>query len=117
MGCRGWGEGRGTYPFLFLRLTFGTRRRLILLAGFFAGGLGALGGFAEELGSQHRLMDGIGGNMGFVGIIVALLARMNPVAAIPVAPHEHYADRFRAVGFRHVRCRDVNFHGDAGLCY
>jgi putative SOS response-associated peptidase YedK len=25
----------GTYPFLFLRLTFGTRRRLILLAGFF----------------------------------------------------------------------------------
>jgi hypothetical protein len=31
----GWGESGGTYPFLFLRLTFGTRRQLILLAGFF----------------------------------------------------------------------------------
>jgi hypothetical protein len=35
MGCRGWGESGGTYPLLFLRLTFVTRRRLILLAGFF----------------------------------------------------------------------------------
>jgi hypothetical protein len=35
MGCRGWGESGGTYPFLFLRLTFGTRRRLILLGGIF----------------------------------------------------------------------------------
>lgn len=57
----------------------------IVLAGFLAGGLGALAGLAEELGSQHRLMDGISGNVGFVGIIVALLARMNPLAAIPVA--------------------------------
>jgi ABC-type uncharacterized transport system permease subunit len=56
-----------------------------IMAGFFAGGLGALAGLAEELGSQHRLMDGISGNMGFVGIIVALLSRMNPLAAIPVA--------------------------------
>jgi ABC-type uncharacterized transport system permease subunit len=56
-----------------------------VLAGFLAGGLGALAGMVEALGSQHRLMDGISGNMGFWGIIVALLARLNPIAAVPVA--------------------------------
>jgi ABC-type uncharacterized transport system permease subunit len=59
--------------------------RRMVLAGFLAGGLGALAGMVEALGSQHRLMDGISGGMGFVGIIVALLARLNPVAAVPVA--------------------------------
>lgn len=59
--------------------------RRMMLAGFFAGGLGALAGMAEALGSQHRLMDGISGNMGFVGIIVALLSRLNPLATVPVA--------------------------------
>ncbi len=39
----------------------------------------------EVLGVQHRLMDGISGGVGFVGIIVALLARLNPLAALPVA--------------------------------
>src|SRR5260370_1120288 len=46
----------------------------IVLAAFFAGGLGALAGLVEVLGSQHRLMDGIGGGIGFLGIVVALLA-------------------------------------------
>jgi general nucleoside transport system permease protein len=57
----------------------------LMLAAFFAGGLGALAGMVEILGSQHRLMDGISGGMGFVGIIVALLARLNPLAVIPTA--------------------------------
>ena len=34
---------------------------------------------------QHRLMDGISGGVGFVGIVVALLARLNPLAVIPTA--------------------------------
>jgi len=59
--------------------------RRMVFAGFFAGGLGALAGMVEALGSQHRLMDGISGSMGFVGIIVALLSRLNPLAVIPVA--------------------------------
>ncbi|HXW61784.1 MAG TPA: ABC transporter permease [Candidatus Acidoferrales bacterium] len=59
--------------------------RRMMLAGFFAGGLGALAGMVEVLGSQHRLMDGISGNMGFVGIIVALLSRLNPLATVPIA--------------------------------
>ncbi|HTW23481.1 MAG TPA: ABC transporter permease [Candidatus Baltobacteraceae bacterium] len=57
----------------------------VVLAAFFAGGLGALAGTTEVLGVQHRLMDGISGGVGFVGIIVALLARLNPVAVIPTA--------------------------------
>jgi general nucleoside transport system permease protein len=56
-----------------------------MLAAFFAGGLGALAGMVEVLGAQHRLMDGISGGVGFVGIIVALLARLNPLAVIPTA--------------------------------
>ena len=59
--------------------------RRLVLAAFFAGGLGGLAGMVEVLGSQHRLMDGISGGVGFVGIIVALLARLNPVAVIPTA--------------------------------
>jgi general nucleoside transport system permease protein len=59
--------------------------RRILLSSFFAGGLGGLAGMVEALGVQHRLMDGISGGVGFVGIIVALLARLNPIAVIPTA--------------------------------
>jgi len=59
--------------------------RRLVLAAFFAGGLGGLAGMAEVLGAQHRLMDGISGGVGFVGIIVALLARLNPLAVIPTA--------------------------------
>jgi general nucleoside transport system permease protein len=59
--------------------------RRLALAAFFAGGLGALAGTVEVLGSQHRLMDGISGGVGFVGVIVALLARLNPIVAVPVA--------------------------------
>jgi general nucleoside transport system permease protein len=59
-------------------------RRLVLSA-FLGGGLGGLAGMVEVLGSQHRLMDGISGGVGFVGIVVALLARLNPIAVIPTA--------------------------------
>lgn len=59
--------------------------RRLVLAAFFAGGLGGLAGMSEVLGSQHRLMDGISGGMGFVGIIVALLARLDPLAVLPTA--------------------------------
>jgi general nucleoside transport system permease protein len=59
--------------------------RRLVLAAFLAGGLGGLAGMVEVLGSQHRLMDGISGGVGFVGIVVALLARLNPLAVIPTA--------------------------------
>jgi general nucleoside transport system permease protein len=59
--------------------------RKLMLAAFFAGGLGGVAGLTEVLGSQHRLMDGISGGVGFVGVVVALLARLNPLAVIPTA--------------------------------
>ncbi len=39
----------------------------------------------ELLGVQHRLVDGMSGGVGFIGIVVALLARLNPIAVIPTA--------------------------------
>ena len=56
-----------------------------VLAAFLAGGLGALAGLVEVLGTQHRLLDGLSGGVGFIGIVVALLARLNPLAVVPVA--------------------------------
>ncbi len=59
--------------------------RRVLLASVLAGGLGALAGMAELLGVQHRLVDGMGGGVGFTGVVVALLARLNPLAVVPLA--------------------------------
>ena len=60
-------------------------RSRILISALIAGGLGALAGLTELLGAQHRLMDGISGGVGFTGVIVALLARLNPLAVLPTA--------------------------------
>jgi simple sugar transport system permease protein len=59
--------------------------RRIVFAACMAGGLGSLAGMVEVLGAQHRLIDGISGGVGFVGIIVALLAQLNPLAVLPTA--------------------------------
>src|ERR1700685_2897658 len=74
----------GFNPFAARYAGINVARRLVLAA-FLAGGLGALAGTVEVLGSQHRLMDGISGGVGFTGIIVALLAKLNPLAVIPAA--------------------------------
>jgi general nucleoside transport system permease protein len=59
--------------------------RRTLLAAALSGGLAALAGLTEILGVQHRLMDGISGGVGFTGVIVALLAELNPIAVLPTA--------------------------------
>lgn len=56
-----------------------------LQAAMLAGALGALAGLAQVLGVQYRLMDGMSGGIGFIGIVVALLARLNPAGVVPVA--------------------------------
>jgi simple sugar transport system permease protein len=50
-------------------------RRTLLAAGV-CGGLGALAGPVEVLGNQHRLLDGVGEGIGFVGIAAALLGKL-----------------------------------------
>lgn len=60
-----------------------TRRQMgAMLAG---GGLAALAGLCAVLGVQHRLMDGLSGGVGFLGVVVALLARLDPLAVVPTA--------------------------------
>lgn len=56
-----------------------------VLAAFLAGGVGALAGLTEVLGTQHRLLEGLSGGTGFIGIVVALLAKLNPLAVVPTA--------------------------------
>lgn len=59
--------------------------RRMVAAALIGGGLGGVAGMTELLGAQHRLMDGISGGVGFLGLIVALLARLNPLAVLPTA--------------------------------
>ena len=59
--------------------------RRLLQAAMLAGALGALAGLVQVLGVQYRLMDGMSGGIGFVGIVVALLARLHPLWVLPVA--------------------------------
>lgn len=50
--------------------------RRILLAAAMCGGLAGLAGPVEVLGNQHRLLDGVGEGLGFVGIVAALLGKL-----------------------------------------
>jgi general nucleoside transport system permease protein len=47
-----------------------------LLASGVCGGLAALAGPVEILGNQHRLLDGVGEGLGFIGIVAALLGKL-----------------------------------------
>ncbi|MCF8528248.1 MAG: hypothetical protein K9G24_02775 [Candidatus Nanopelagicales bacterium] len=53
----------------------------LMISGAFAG----LAGGALLTGGNHRLQPGISENVGWDGLLVALVARNNPVVAIPVA--------------------------------
>jgi simple sugar transport system permease protein len=58
--------------------------RIIVAALCLSGALAGLAGAGELLGVQHRLQDGLATGLGFMGIIVAFVARLN-VLAVPLA--------------------------------
>mgnify|MGYP001044195674 CR=1 FL=1 len=63
-------------------INVGTRQ---LLASFLAGGLAAMAGTVDILGVHHRLVDGLAEGTGFVGIVVALLGKLNPIGCVIAA--------------------------------
>jgi ABC-type uncharacterized transport system permease subunit len=59
--------------------------RLILITCFLAGGAAGLAGMVEVAAVQGRTNANLAAGYGFTGILVAFLARHNPLAIIPVA--------------------------------
>lgn len=59
--------------------------RNLILSSLFAGGLAGLAGYVEVAGVQHKLMDGISSNYGYLAIMVALLGKNHPLGVVIVA--------------------------------
>jgi simple sugar transport system permease protein len=59
--------------------------RNTILVMMFSGALAGLGGMSEIGGVVHRLQAAISPGYGFTGIIIAWLAKLNPIVVIPVA--------------------------------
>ncbi len=60
-------------------------KRMIILSMVISGGLAGLAGMSEVSGVIHRLQEHISPGYGFTAIIVAWLARLNPLGVIVVA--------------------------------
>jgi simple sugar transport system permease protein len=59
--------------------------RNIVLVMILSAGLAGLAGFSEVAGVSHRLQQGLAVGNGFAGIIVAWLAKLNPLRVVVVA--------------------------------
>ena len=60
-----------------------TRNTVLVL--MLSGGIAGLGGMSEIAGVIHRLQGSISPGYGFTGIIIAWLAKLNPLLVIPVS--------------------------------
>lgn len=60
-----------------------TRNTILVMV--FSGALAGLAGMSEISGVLHRLQTGLGAGYGFSGVIVAWLAKLNPLLVVPVA--------------------------------
>ena len=61
-------------------------RKLMLLAFIISGAIAGMGGSIELMGkAPYRLAEGFGSGFGFDGVAIALIAQLNPVAALVVA--------------------------------
>ena len=59
--------------------------RYILISFVVSGAIAGLGGSAELLGTQLRLINGFGDGYGFDGVAMALIAQLHPLATVLVA--------------------------------
>ena len=60
-------------------------KRYILFSFVISGVIAGLGGSAELLGTQYRLINGFASGYGFDGVAMALIAQLHPLATILVA--------------------------------
>ncbi len=59
--------------------------RLLVTVMALSGGLSGLAGVGEVYGVHHRLLEGISAGYGYAGIMIAILARLNPLGVILAA--------------------------------
>jgi len=60
-------------------------RRVIVTAGLISGALAGLAGAGEAGGLHFQVMAGISTGYGYTGIVIAMLARLNPLGVLPAA--------------------------------
>ena len=60
-------------------------KKYMLTAFIVSGAIAGLGGAADILGTQFRLISGYGGGYGFDGVAIALIAQLHPLATVLVA--------------------------------
>ena len=60
-------------------------RKYILVSFVVSGAIAGLGGSAEILGTQFRLINGYGAGYGFDGVAIALIGQLHPIATMIVA--------------------------------
>ena len=59
--------------------------RVIILTALISGGLAGLAGVGEAGGLHFQVMAGISSGYGYTGIVIAMLARLNPLGVVPAA--------------------------------
>ena len=59
--------------------------RYIVISFVVSGGIAGLGGAAELLGTQYRLINGFASGYGFDGVAMALIGQLHPIATVIVA--------------------------------
>ena len=60
-------------------------KKLMFVSFIVSGAVAGLGGAAELMGTQFRLINGFGAGYGFDGVAMALIGQLNPLATILVA--------------------------------
>ncbi|RST86761.1 ABC transporter permease [Aquibium carbonis] len=60
-------------------------RRHLIMVMLLSGAIAGLAGMFEVAGTVHRLQGGISNNFGYLGIMVAVLARASPIGVLPAA--------------------------------
>ena len=60
-------------------------KKLMFVSFIVSGAIAGLGGAAELMGTQFRLINGFGSGYGFDGVAMALIGQLNPIATVFVA--------------------------------